>query len=415
MKILINVFAIVLVIVPFVVGAAAIFLVPALRDEVQHLEVVVSAELQQAPPPQAPPPQAQQQQRPRDDPRRAQVEQVEDEWVIRGRVLLGGTLVEGATVWANAEYGSNRRSPKTEATSNTGEFTFEKLPGQLVTMGGGGGAQISEVTVFANWKDPSGKILKGKEIISIIEKDLTRQVQLSPGPLMVIPIIFIVSVLLALVDQQDNSFLRGIKYYGGIVLTAGFTIALIAYMAWGLQYVDDTLSPGEDLSLGFAHFHFGTYASNVPEEWIFSLTAPAADPESMSDVSKGFGAPLWVVFLAVLGAGIFTFSVLIYEIRSPVSFTAGQEVRDRSDAFVRHQFYILFSPLGAIVVYQLLVIAGAVNEQVTVGVTALAAGLGLNLILDKSWKTVEGLVSGSSGPSNQGGSGSGGQGPGRTV
>ena len=51
---------------------------------------------------------------------------------------------------------------------------------------------------------------------------------------------------------------------------------------------------------------------------------------------------------------------------------------------VLHQFYLLFSPLGAIFVYQLLVIADTAGQAVTVAIAALGAGSTLNILLDKA-------------------------------
>ena len=45
---------------------------------------------------------------------------------------------------------------------------------------------------------------------------------------------------------------------------------------------------------------------------------------------------------------------------------------------------MLFSPLGAIFVYQLMVAAGAVGQPITVAVAALGAGSTMNLLLDKA-------------------------------
>lgn len=47
---------------------------------------------------------------------------------------------------------------------------------------------------------------------------------------------------------------------------------------------------------------------------------------------------------------------------------------------------ILFAPVGAVFVYQFLVAAGAASAEATVAVTMLAAGIGLNALLDKAVK-----------------------------
>jgi hypothetical protein len=45
---------------------------------------------------------------------------------------------------------------------------------------------------------------------------------------------------------------------------------------------------------------------------------------------------------------------------------------------------MLFSPLGAIFIYQLMVAAGAVGQPITVAIAALGAGSTMNLLLDKA-------------------------------
>jgi hypothetical protein len=110
-------------------------------------------------------------------------------------------------------------------------------------------------------------------------------------------------------------------------------------------------------------------------------------------VSKGFGVPLWLVLVSVLGTGVYTISIIVRNIKDRVDFKDVQKVRDRIEDIVRHQFYILFSPLCAALVYQLLVTAGAANEHVTVTFAALAAGLMLNKLLDKAVETAHGVLS----------------------
>jgi hypothetical protein len=59
------------------------------------------------------------------------------------------------------------------------------------------------------------------------------------------------------------------------------------------------------------------------------------------------------------------------------------------ESIVRHQFYILFAPVGAAFVYQLMVAAGMTAQPVTVATVALAAGVAINFLLNMA---LEGLT-----------------------
>lgn len=61
-----------------------------------------------------------------------------------------------------------------------------------------------------------------------------------------------------------------------------------------------------------------------------------------------------------------------------------EKFRDKLENIVRHQFYMLFSPLGAIFIYQLLIMAKAADQPVTVAIAALGAGSTINILLDKA-------------------------------
>jgi hypothetical protein len=138
-----------------------------------------------------------------------------------------------------------------------------------------------------------------------------------------------------------------------------FTRTMIGYISLGLRWVNLNGGDNEIISLGFANVYRGTYVKEVSDEWLVSLTSP-----SHQGVSKGFGVPLWLVLVSVLGTGVYTISIIVRNIKDRVDFKDVQKVRDRIEDIVRHQFYILFSPLCAALVYQLLVTAGAANEHV---------------------------------------------------
>ena len=165
---------------------------------------------------------------------------------------------------------------------------------------------------------------------------------------------------------------------------------MVAYISAGLYVVSVSGSPGDALSLGFATVFHGTYVDNVSPEWLFSLTAPETGNKALVG---GLGAPLWVLLLSVLGSSVFTVSLLVSHITKQIDLTDVDGIRVHVQEIVKHQFYVLFSPLGAVIVYQLLVIAGAASQTITVAIAAIAAGVGLNGILNKAIRSVEGLLS----------------------
>jgi len=56
-------------------------------------------------------------------------------------------------------------------------------------------------------------------------------------------------------------------------------------------------------------------------------------------------------------------------------------VSDRIKVMLEHQFYMMFAPLGAVFVYQLLVLAEAAGSPVTVAIAAMGSGASLNKLL----------------------------------
>ncbi len=91
---------------------------------------------------------------------------------------------------------------------------------------------------------------------------------------------------------------------------------------------------------------------------------------------------------------MFTLLIIVSEIKDRPDFdklradppdeAEVKKFREKIENIVRHQFYMLFSPLGAIFVYQLMVAAGAVGQPITVAIAALGAGSTMNLLLDKA-------------------------------
>ena len=156
-----------------------------------------------------------------------------------------------------------------------------------------------------------------------------------------------------------------------------------------------------------------------------------AEATAESPLSRGFGAPLWVILISVLGSAIFTIQLLVNSLKDAIRFddmlsadfreaatknanscryVAAMEsakkdnenvsdtvcirwhVRKRVKMIIQHQFYILFSPLGAIFVYQMLVSSDSIGHPATVGIAAFSAGFAINNLLRKALSVSEDLL-----------------------
>lgn len=312
---------------------------------------------------------------------------------------------------------------------------------------------VREISVTATserkgWLDSTDR---GSTIIQPDQGRRARWTKASGEPFMASLILFGVGFLVCLWHTRDKVFVRA-NYYAIVVLALAFTVAMIVFISTTTQELAGSQNKEEVISLGFAHVYFGTYVADEDPEWLLSMTAPnlgdedrkvgdaqiesrsppqqgegsgQAGPPAASIVpgdaeqtpdnatgrdagdqadsptgavasngvvySKGFGAPLWLILLAVVGSSVFMIRLLVDSLKTPVTFSPDL-VRARMAEIVRYEVYILFAPLGAILVYQLLVSAGSASEPITVGLAALAAGIGLNNLLEKAWKGTESVT-----------------------
>ena len=266
-----------------------------------------------------------------------------DHLELRGRVLKDGDGVDKAQVWVIlADARGNRDSPPATQTDERGGFTLNPVPIKL------GAEKVVESTIFAKKEVPaSGKegaaTLRGEEFLSVGDVS-QRRVQLSGIKLLPLPAIFLSSAIVAFLKPTPR------KHIFAIVLAFLFTGSMIVYISLGLKYVVPIGRQGEVLSLGFASIYQGTYVNDVAPEWLISLTAPPAAtttpsepaesaagiqasptstlatvkpptptpaaPATGSKLVRGFGAPLWVVLVAVLGAGLLTVGLIVNEINN---------------------------------------------------------------------------------------------------
>lgn len=339
---------------------------------------------------------------------------------ITGRVTHAGNPLPDVIVWAVIEdtFG-NRVSSDSDKTMPDGNFTLS----YTLTTGG----KVAGVSIFARevtgdavrpsplqrlWRLLTGlsdEAREGRERLRIDQTTgaVRRTVQLKVHRLLVIvPVgIFLFSVLNAFVIVR-----RWVRF--GYLLALGSSVALtvtmITVIAVGLYQVSASEESEDVVSLGFASILRGTYVKDGTPQTLFTLTTPRkVDQAAAADEpEKGFGAPLWVMLLSVAGAGLLTMALVVREAgdlppREMLARYVNEEqveeylaargatvqpgaltgVSDRIKVMLEHQFYMMFAPLGAVFVYQLLVLAEAAGSPVTVAIAAMGSGASLNKLL----------------------------------
>ena len=317
-------------------------------------------------------------------------------WQIDGRVLYDGTPINGADVWAivsNTQ--GDEVAPDVATTADGGRFFIADIPHRL---GSSRRNETSDAFVFAKVKVKSGEELieeRGQQQVKLSSVGQIRWIEVPYSTLLSLTLIFVTSIVIAVVQLPPGTFRLKLKYFGSVFLAFLFTFTIIGYISLGLQSVNAASSPGEVQTLGFANIYYGSYVTDIEPEWVLSLTTPdlgSVDANGeLEMLTRGFGAPLWTLLLAVIGAGAFTIFIIVRDIKTPLDFNNIEAVRGRIQQAVKHQFYILFAPIAAIIVYQVLVLAGAASQYVTVGLATLGAGVGLSTILDKILRSLHGL------------------------
>ncbi|MBL6600903.1 MAG: hypothetical protein ISP41_18610 [Alphaproteobacteria bacterium] len=219
--------------------------------------------------------------------------------------------------------------------------------------------------------------------------------------------LFLFTALVTIVTLRKGIW-NQLKYYLCISLALLFTISMV-YLIGVTSLELSNASKEHPTPLGFAYVYFDSYVKDASDDWNFSLTAPATIPapkiaEPRVDISSttaaaalraidhtkpatGFGAPFWVLMLSVIGSGLYTIKLVVDNVRKGSTYSP-EEVRSTAADIIQHQFYILFSPLGSIFVYQTLLLAGIGTKPLTVAIAALASGIALNVVLKKAWDAV---------------------------
>jgi hypothetical protein len=369
--------------------------------------------------------------------------EVADTWVIRGRVLRDHAPAPGVRVWAvMKDQRGNRTSPAVAYTDEQGSYALGPFVMKI------GPYPVTEVSLHTwaplppgifNWfRGAQGAT--GEEVL-IVGQGSLRRVKFSSWGLIVPAGIFVASMTVAFLGE-------GARWAYKLAMASAFILTgvMILAISAGLSYVHSTGEKNEILSLGFASLFRGQYVEPAEPEWLFSLTAPRALPNRPTEAPaqranppdakakaagaaappggeagrdrptpgtlppanalapamdatagsperpdpplvRGFGAPLWVLLLAVIGVGLRTMSIIVNEISHEPNFTDQQAVRCRIELIVRHQFFMLFAPLGAIFVYQFLVMAESASQPSTVALVSLGAGLTLTTLIERALAT----------------------------
>ena len=303
-------------------------------------------------------------------------------WSLSGRVLYDGEpmIARVSAVVSNSL--GNRFAPASVTTDSAGYFALAPVRDRLSSDSARGAA--SEVLVMARGRSPHDTVtVRGEETLRLSNQSRTRWVRLPPSILGTVVAIFIVSVIVG-IWQAHTDIGKKVQYYGTIALAFLLTVALIVFISMGLRGVNLTGGEGDVIALGFANIYKGTYVKDIPPEWLFSLTAPWQAVPGPTQLARGFGAPLWALLLAVVGSGLYTIRLIVQQVHSPVDINDLTKFRARLQEVVQHQFYIFFAPVGAVFVYQLLVISGAASVETTVAIAMLAAGAVLNALLDRA-------------------------------
>lgn len=334
-------------------------------------------------------------------------------WKVKGRVLDGGEEVNGATVWATIEDEHRLRYQlESVKTTNDGAFVIPIRNEQVPSLSSDWEATIA-VTAVADtgWL---GQEETGREVLSTYAAPRSMDTMLSLS--LVLLWLFLFSIVFALFSPKRKGWARH-SYRMALVFALLSSVGIIMALMYvsGVLFVDspeDANTSNGITRLGFLYVYEGQFDHRLSPEMVLSLSPPdrlaksavpsATLPEGATgDVSpkrapapdsnfdehaRGFGAPVWVVLLSVIGAAILPVIIILRDIGEPPDYDANDRSRilKRFENVVTHQCFIFFAPLGAIFLYQILLVSDAVGQPVTVGLAALGAGATMKVVVEKA-------------------------------
>ncbi|MFO0801698.1 MAG: hypothetical protein U0791_01060 [Gemmataceae bacterium] len=321
-------------------------------------------------------------------------------WTVRGHVSEGsGGPAEGVSVTlvALTKHGETRPFPSL-TTDGTGAFAIPKVKKDDADP-----VREFQIAAFKRtpWYqlDKHGRYTWGTN--GSAGSIRTSDVGFGTG-FTIPPICFALSLLLvaffSIQDRVGKSY-----HFVPCVLAIVATVSMVVLVGYGIRWVNEHFEAGQPASFGFVTFHQGTYVKGGCTDWLVSLTkplTPAAEAAAVKPaepvLEAGLGAPLWVVFISVLGSGLLTIVLVIGETLVPLptdnSAESREKVQKRFRGILEHQFFVLFSPLAGIIIYQIMVTAGAAGQPVVVAMAVLGAGAALNGLLARAVKLAEGWI-----------------------
>lgn len=322
-------------------------------------------------------------------------------WRVSGAVTDDGEVAKGSYVLVTLEDENGHKFVE-EYDSEDGKF--EVMIMQAYDRNLSKAPHVKLVKIYARQKGIWG-ILSGGTATTL---KMDASVSLSPDTIHVAtrPFIFVLGLFiftaLVTIVRLRQGFWNRVKYYVLINLGLLFTVSMIYLIGVTITSLVGADGPKQKAtSIGFGYVFFNSYVVDGPKDWNFSLTRPhritapgsnegqadSVTAASAPQPASGFGAPLWVLLLSVLGAGLYTIKLVVDNVRKGSSYSE-QAVRAMAADILQHQFYILFAPLGSIFVYQFLILTGVGSKSLTVALAALASGIALNVLLKKAWDSV---------------------------
>lgn len=247
------------------------------------------------------------------------------------------------------------------------------------------------------------KIVSDPNISTLNNNVKIEKARPSYASIILISVIFGFSLIAGYINPVSDFYWQS-KYYALVFLCFIFPFTMLTAISMALDHISITGNADKTISLGFAKIYHGTYVQDIAPEWIFSFTSPA-EPAGLNiqeQLTSGLGAPMWTMFLAVIGSSVNTILLLVKHVtkqinwgflrnddKDPKANTNKGNPYERTGEFLRHQFNTLLSPLSAIFVYQFMVAAGAASKSITVGLTMLGAGATITPLLYKAIKAAE--------------------------
>jgi hypothetical protein len=321
-------------------------------------------------------------------------------YTVTGRVLQHGLPLNEALVWLVAydSFGI-AYSPRAQRTNSEGEFSIASIPMKIDAKDAVKEIRITAVTsgFLTSTRTESRLSLEHDRLaLKFSEMNTSWSVW--------VPLICFFFSIAVVGGASLYKSLASLAYYVGL----GFSFLLTATTVWSIAGAINTFNTSvqhrEIRNLGFLTMFEGTYVEGGGTEWLVSLTRPSnyisdsqSPDKSHAPVVHSFGAPVWVIFLTILGAGMLMIILIIQGVSGPPKFddpSAELEVSQRMRTILEHQFFVLAAPLTGIFIYQLLVIAGAAKEPVTVATVILGAGATLNVLLARAVKSAEQYIQG---------------------